>query len=175
MTRIYSRQTSGVVPVKRKAPPKRSSHRKEGRRDFGSDSVQLGFKEIPEDQIYDFLSDRIAYHLGSQLEEPNIELGNGSGVPDFQAMSSESVAFSILSFAASYFDRFKGNRNVSGEEAREEFARAIMVAVDKAAEEVLDLVWELSDLAYEDVAESIEKFLERTYKILCDFIEHGPS
>ncbi len=174
MTRIYSRRTPGVVRVERKAPPKRSSHRKEGRRDLEADSVQLGFKEIPEDQIYGFLSERISYHLGVKLEEPNIELGSGSGVPGFGAMSSESLAVSILSFATSYFNRFKRDRGVSGEEARGEFAKIIMTSVDEAAVEVLDFVWEQSDLAYEDVADCIERFLERAYNILCDFIEHGP-
>lgn len=174
MTRIYTRQSQGVASVKRKAPPKRSSPRKEGRRDFEDDSVRLGIRDVPESQIYDFLIDRIAYHLGNLLEEPNVELGSGSSIPGALAMSSESLALSILSFAASYLDRFKRNRNVSGEQARWKFAETIMTAVDNAAEEILDLVWELSDLAYGDVAESIEKFRERTSNILCDFVDRGP-
>jgi hypothetical protein len=174
MTKIYSRQSARVIPVERKDSQNRSYNKGKGPRDFHSDSVQLGVKETPEDQVYGFLKDRIAYHLGNRLDDGKIELGYSPSIPGFPAMSSESVAFSILSFATSYFDRFKRNHNVVGQEARVKLATFIGAAVNEATEEVLGLVWEPPGFVHRDMIDSIQRFRERTSAILSDFVEHGP-
>lgn len=173
MTRIYTRHsTEGVYVVRRQDPSERSNNRRRGTRHGQSDTVELGARDISEDELYALINERMAFHLKRQLEGSPFGFGFTSEILGSNSAASQSAAFSVFHFATRHYEGFKASCPLlSDGEARLQFATLIVSSLDEAIEDVFDLVLELTGGLEEAVIGSVEKFRELAVNVLSDFVE----
>jgi hypothetical protein len=136
--------------------------------------VNLGIKEVSEEQIFEILRERIAHYLGEELAAAGVEPGLEPDVRDPRGEPHEALAFSVLSFAKGKLGGFKeAYPLLQDEEARVQLATLVVTAVDKAVEEVLQFAKELIDFLDGGNLESIEKFRETLFGALGDYVGSG--
>lgn len=179
MTRIYTRHsTEGVYVVKRQDPSQRSNNKRRDKRHSQSDTVELGARDVSEDEIYTLLNERLTFHLKGQLEGSPFEIGFASEILGPKTPASESAAYSIFRFATKHHEAFKASCPLlSDGEARLQFATLIVSSLDEAVEDVFDLVLELTGVLEDALVGSVEKFRELAVNVLSDFVEgsHGAA
>lgn len=175
MTRIYTRHsTEGVYVVKRQDPSERSNNRRRGARHGQSDTVELGARDISEDELYALINERMAFHLKRQLEGSPFGFGFEPEILGSKSTASQSAAFSIFHFATRHYDGFKASCPLLGDgEARLQFATLIVSSLDEAIDDVFDLVLELTGELGEAAIGSLEKFRDLAVNVLSDFVEGG--
>ncbi len=176
MTRIYAHSFTGVFNVKRQTPPDRPQNRRKGRREGGSDRVELRWKSVEEDPMVSLLKERLTYHLRALFGDDLIELEVehlGAGPPP---SAVEALAASLVRFAYGYHELLRGQLGgVDEQEAKAALTKWVLVAVDQAVKDVLEVAFDDTGGVDEGTAAFLEQFLALVSSGLSDVLADGSS